>query len=141
MGKRGPKPQPAELKALRGNPGKRALPKVPVSDPMMPDIPKDMPARIASMWSHYGGVLVRIGILREADGVAWELLWRTFKNYLDAVQIGDIALQLRTVKAILPLLDRFGMNPTSRSSLSIEPPKGEDEFTKFRARLGKAAGA
>jgi phage terminase small subunit len=136
MGKRGPKPQPAELKALRGNPGKRAIIDVPKGEPECPVCPDDLKG-VKKDWDHYGGILAKLGILRTTDAVAWRLLWSTFKNYLSAEAIGDIQLQLRIVKAILPLLDRFGMNPSSRSSLKIEAPKGEDEFSKFRDRIKK----
>ena len=138
MGKRGPQPQPAELRALRGNPGKRAIPHPPKGEAMLYPCPDDM-KDIKPAWDYYGGVLVKLGILTNTDGIAWELLWRTWKNYKDATADGDIAMQLRIVKAITPLLDRFGMNPTSRSSLKIEAPKAEDEFSKFLAKQRNSA--
>jgi hypothetical protein len=137
MGKRGPQPQPAELRKLRGNPGKRAIPKTPTGDPTLPVCPAEL-KHLKKSWDYYGGILVKLKILCNTDGLAWGLLWTTFDNYMDARKIGDIGLQLRVVKAIVPLLDRFGMSPSSRASLNIEAPKEEDEFSKFLKKRANA---
>ena len=138
MGKRGPQPQPIELRKLRGNPGKRAIPKVPTGEPKLPECPEDL-AGLKASWDYYGEILVRLRILCDTDGVSWRLLWSTFDNYLNARKIGDIGLQLRIVNTMIPLLDRFGMSPSARASLNIEAPKEEDEFSKFLASR-KASG-
>jgi len=130
MGKRGPQPQPAELRKLRGNPGKRAIPKTPKGEAKLPECPEEL-AELKADWDYYGGILVKLGILCDTDGIAWELLWTTWDNYLKARGIGDIGLQLRVAHALLPILDRFGMSPSSRASLHIDAPQEEDEFSAF----------
>jgi phage terminase small subunit len=149
MGKRGPQPQPAELKKLRGNPGKRAIKEVPKGAAICPDCPADL-EHVSGLWSHYGEILARLGILRETDGIAWEMLWRTFDKYIQAAKVTKIGrvktesgsmgvdpliiIEGKYLNNLLRLLDRFGMSPTSRGALNIEAPKEADEFTAFLQR-------
>ena len=158
MGKRGPKPQAKELKELRGNPGKRALPDSPSSDPDVPLCPDDL-LDIKSVWDEYGDVLKNMGVLQKSDGIMWDALWRTWAKYkeianrrveldemVDAIEgeedLDKISRILKLVTRIEPLeiqylntlmrlLDHFGMSPSSRSSIQISKPQEEDEFTKF----------
>jgi len=163
MGKRGPQPQSAELKKLRGNPGKRAIPKTASSPAMVHECPNDL-ADIKPTWDHYGKLLAKMGILQDSDGIAWDALWRTWKKYkelairresldelverakededADASLIQSILklvskiepLELQYLAALTRQLDHFGMSPSSRGSITIEAPKEEDEFTKFLQR-------
>lgn len=150
MGKRGPQPQPAELKKLRGNPGKRALSKTPLGEAVCPACPEDL-YHIKSTWDHYGGILSGLGILRDTDGIAWEMLWRTWDKYIQAAKATKIQrlksettgniivdpliiIESKYLTNLLRLLDRFGMSPSTRGSLNIEAPKEVDEFTAFLQR-------
>ena len=163
MGKRGPQPQSAELKKLRGNPGKRAIPKTASSPAMVHACPDDL-ADIKTTWDHYGKLLAKMGILQDSDGIAWDALWRTWKKYMELadrrgqldVLVSKAAhdpnndqeviaslfrliakiepLELQYLASLVRLLDHFGMSPSSRGSITIEAPKEEDEFTKFLQR-------
>ena len=150
MGKRGPQPQSAELKALRGNPGKRAIKHVPTGQPGCPKCPADL-AHVRKDWDHYGKILAGLGILRDTDAVTWDALWRTFDKYMKCAQQAKairlnpatnggvmvdpfLALELQYLNTLLRLLDRFGMSPSSRGALNIEAPKEADDFTKFLSR-------
>ena len=149
MGKRGPQPQSAELKALRGNPGKRAIKHVPTGQPSCPKCPADL-AHVRKDWNHYGRILAGLGILRDTDAVTWDALWRTFDKYMKlATQAKPVrlkaengtatvdpllALELQYLNTLLRLLDRFGMSPSSRGALNIEAPKQADEFSAFLSR-------
>ena len=155
MGKRGPQPQSAELKALRGNPGKRAIPHPPKAEAMCPPCPTDL-YHLEIGWNYYGNILARLGILRATDEMAYGALWRTFDKYIKAaeavsaaINTGDPELiaaaaklgdkELQYLGVLIKLLDRFGMNPSSRSSIGIEAPRGEEksEFEKLREKLAK----
>jgi P27 family predicted phage terminase small subunit len=69
MGKRGPKPQPNDLRVFRGNPGKRPL------NPNEPDVPEcetieppDWLSELAkSIWRELAQDLAACGILRQTD--------------------------------------------------------------------------
>ena len=141
MGKRGPQPQPAELKKLRGNPGKRAIPKTASSVPMVHECPKDLEG-IKPTWNHYGEVLRKMGILQDSDGITWEILWRMWKEYLDLCKDDEASLSAKVnlVNTIVRLLDHFGMSPSSRGTISVDLPKEESEFEKFMKRDKKATG-
>lgn len=132
MGKRGPQPQPAELKQLRGNPGKRPINDPPKSEAMVPECPEEL-SHLAEQWNHYGKILADLGILRETDTLAWESLWRTWERYLGAIKEGKNELQY--LGMVIKLLDHFGMSPSSRSSLVVEAPKAPDEFSEFLKRV------
>lgn len=163
MGKRGPQPQSAELKKLRGNPGKRAIPKTASSTPMVHACPDDL-ASIKTTWDHYGKLLAKMGILQDSDGIAWDALWRTWKKYMELAdrreQLDKLVksvsgapdsapeviesivrliskiepLELQYLSALTRQLDHFGMSPSSRGSIAVEPSKEESEFEKFLKR-------
>jgi hypothetical protein len=163
MGKRGPQPQSAELKRLRGNPGKRAIKEVPTAEAGVPPCPIEL-EHIAVEWNHYGNILAKLGILRETDWPMFDAMWRTWDKYktiaerrvvLDELveKAGDDPetdasvmkslftlitkiepLELQYLAALVRLLDHFGMAPSSRGSISVEAPKGESEFEQFLNR-------
>jgi len=164
MGKRGPQPQSAELKKLRGNPGKRAIPNTASSEPKKHRCPDDL-IDIKKTWDHYSAMLAKMGILQASDAIAWDALWRTWKKYkelserrvqLDAIVdriskdeyeidaetlckiISTVAkiepLELQYLSALTRQLDHFGMSPSSRGSISVEKPKEESEFELFLKR-------
>jgi len=163
MGKRGPQPQSAELKKLRGNPGKRAIPETASSTPMVHECPSDL-LDIKTTWDYYGNLLAKMGILQDSDAIAWDALWRTWKKYKelsirresldelverateDEEADGDLIqsilklvskiepLELQYLAALTRQLDHFGMSPSSRGSIAIDPPKEESEFEQFMKR-------
>lgn len=135
MGKRGPQPQPAELKKLRGNPGKRAVKETASSTPMVPECPGSLKS-VKATWDHYGQILAKMGILQESDGVSWELLWRTWADYLYACNDPECTMsnKLQLANTVQRLLDHFGMSPSARGSIAIDPPKEESEFEQFLNR-------
>lgn len=65
-----PTPQPAALKALRGNPGKRPINrKEPKFTPLRetPPCPPEFAGRAQAAWEYYAEMLVRVGVLTEGD--------------------------------------------------------------------------
>ena len=108
MGLRGPKPQPTRLRLLRGNPGKRPLPKdepqprrvmppgiTPTRDEIaaeafMPPGPADEGA--LKVWRYLVEITSRMGVLTEADGLA---LWDLGCHLRQIFELEDLSLQMR----------------------------------------------
>jgi phage terminase small subunit len=142
MGKRGRQPQPIELKKLRGNLGKRAIKVVPISNTSIPKCPEDL-KDIESTWNHYGSILEKLGILRETDATMWEILWRAWKRYKEVKNLEleperIIKIELELGNSLMRYLSHFGMSPSTRNSLQVEPPREKDEFTEFLERKSVA---
>ena len=138
MGKRGPQPQPVELRKLRGNPGKRAMPNPPKGEVVV----ISCPARLAEhkkLWDKYATILEKIGILRETDALAYECLFDCLAIYIDHRDKGEAREQMAAARELRTWMQHFGLTPSSRSSIGIEAPKEEDEFTAFLKSQKKAA--
>lgn len=149
MGKRGPQPAPDALKMLRGNPGKRRVQSCPAAAPSVPACPRDL-VKIRPLWDHYGAALARLRILTDTDHLAFGLLWKTYLRWCEANRKATmkvhrnskgfpaadplLTVEAKYIHAVVSLMDRFGMSPSSRTGLRIEAPKGEDEFTRFMNR-------
>ena len=163
MGRRGPRPQPTELKILRGNPGHRALndaePRPPADGIAMPPHLGEVAAQ---KWAELLPLLQAVRVMTRADIEAlarycdtyeWWLATRAkLKQEGDTYPIlndkGDIkyiaqrpevsianklAMQLRQLES------DFGLSPAARTSLKVEPDaKEESTLAKFLARRKKA---
>ena len=148
MGKRGPKTQPTQLKILRGNPGKRALPK---NEPQpiggFPPCPEHLQGRAREAWEMFSVQLESVGVGTALDATALELLCTSYALYRDAAEqvakygpcwvmangegLPSFAfsphstVMERERKNIKALLAEFGMTPSSRTGLSVDkPPEG-----------------
>jgi P27 family predicted phage terminase small subunit len=67
--KRGPKPRPAKLKLLEGNPGRRRVPRNEISPPVgMPSPPSHLNAYALEEWDRVVVALYNLGIMSEIDG-------------------------------------------------------------------------
>ena len=80
MGARGPKPQPANVHWLRGNPSKLPLDRL-TSDRVtvavqMPPMPKSLPPAARKIWRELGPVLLAMRVVSEADKRTLESLCR-----------------------------------------------------------------
>lgn len=65
----GRRPQPPELKLLKGNPGKRPIPDdVPVAVPGRPEKPKELTGVAAEHWEYLAGLLEQEKRLTLSDG-------------------------------------------------------------------------
>jgi len=145
MGKPGPKTQPTQLKILRGNPGKRPLPKnepQPVSG--FPPCPEHLQGRAREAWEMFSVQLESAGVGTALDATALELLCTSYALYRDAaeqvakygpcwVKTTQDGLPLikfsphsgimeRERKNIRVLLTEFGMTPSSRTGLAVDKP-------------------
>lgn len=98
MGLRGPQPDPAALKALRGNPGKRAL---NLSDGVNPpvEVPDKPPEVKANKWANKewdeaSEELLQLGLIGKIDKAA-------FKNYcMSYGELSELENEFAVLKAV-----------------------------------------
>jgi len=156
MGKRGPRRQPTRLKLLRGNPGRRKLPKSePRPDGELPNCPAHLTAAARQAWEQFAQELTAARIATSTDAVALELLAAAYARYLEAADnvakfgavwvekgAGKIpkfayspywAVMNHEWKHVKQMLAEFGMTPSSRSSVeSVRPPAAGGKFAAYK---------
>jgi len=148
MAKPGPKTQPTQLKILRGNPGKRALPKnEPQPTHGFGPCPEHLTEMAKQAWEMFAADLESAGVGTALDATALELLCTSYALYREAAEQvakygpcwvkanGDglpsikfsphSGIMERERKTIRALLAEFGMTPSSRTGLAMDkPPEG-----------------
>jgi hypothetical protein len=158
----GRRPQPAALKALRGNPSKTKLnqrePKPPPGEVVKP---AEMSADASRVWDAIAPIAIGMGTLTPADVWAFKTLcelqasldmaaraksapefapFTVSEDYNGAPKMGihgALSLELRYAPIIRPYYEKFGIDgPTGRARMSI-PGKKEPE-TKWAGVLSAA---
>lgn len=148
MAKPGRRTQPTQLKIMRGNPGKRALPKnEPQPTHGFGPCPEHLTPMANAAWAMFGAELESAGVGTALDKVALELLCTSYALYREAAEQvakygpcwvkpnGDglplvvyspfAVILERERKNIKTLLAEFGMTPSSRTGLAMDrPPEG-----------------
>lgn len=163
MGRRGPRPQPTELKILRGNPGHRALnkaePQPPVDGVVMPSHLGEV---AASKWSELLPLLQAVRVMTRADIEALARYCDTYEWWLATraklkaegdtypilndkgdvkyiAQRPEVSIANKLATQLRQLESDFGLSPAARTSLKVEPDaKEESTLAKFLARRQKA---
>ena len=150
MGARGPAAQPSALQAARGNPGKRPLNKQePTPERGIPPKPEWLTGPGSALWDRLTPHLDQAGLVTQVDAVALETLCFVYGEWCGCAkdvrrkgrfcqgafgrqQRLEFSNSIKLIKQLLPLLDRFGMNPSARSRMTAAP-EGEEEdlFEKF----------
>lgn len=145
MGLRGPIPKPTALKIVEGNPGKRPLnTREPKPRAVAPRCPSHLDAVAQKEWKRLVPVLLRMGVLTEADQIALANLCQTYSTMIAAQeQLSKSGILYKTQSGYIqqsPLLSivntcvdtinklsrEFGLTPSSRSRLQMaadEKPK------------------
>ena len=153
MGARGPAPKPTALKALAGNPGKRALnTREPKPRTQKPKMPAHLNEAARVEWKRLARELATMRILTSADADALAMYCETYVRWVEASKaladggmvtvtengypilspyISIVNQCLRTMKT---LLTEFGMTPASRSRIQVPEGKAEDPFDDFLNR-------
>jgi P27 family predicted phage terminase small subunit len=138
---RGPKPQSAEVKRAKGNPGRRRLVDAPAS---LPGLSIAAPQRLAlsarKIWEQLAPELGRLNFLRESDRPAferycehlakwWEMTRALRKEGMTYFSKSDhnpdglfrvnpkFLIRERLEKRIEVLEDRFGLSPAARQQI------------------------
>jgi phage terminase small subunit len=144
MGLRGPKPKPAHLKALAGNPGKRKARPSAGALSERPDAPPAAPkylGAIARQWwavtvpvLHREGKLATLALKTLEMAAEAYASWRTYEaeakamGAVAAVQTGIRAAADRASSRYIQAMARFGGDPQSHGSLKGLPaaPDADD---------------
>jgi P27 family predicted phage terminase small subunit len=146
----GRRPLPTSLKLLRGNPGKRPLPKgEPRPDPTMPEPPAHLGPIALEEWARMAPELHRIGVLTQADRTtmaAYCVLyerWVTAEKYIKEqliihdrasgrlVQNPMLRIASRTLDLLLKYQVELGLTPSSRVRLATGAPPVDDPLEVF----------
>jgi P27 family predicted phage terminase small subunit len=145
----GRKPVPTALKILRGNPGKRSLPKSEPKPTGIPDCPRHLNKEARTEWDRISKELLVLGLLSEIDRAALAAYCGAWARWVDAekkvksqgavitttngnmIQNPYVGIANRAMELMCKFLVEFGMTPSSRSRLQItvEPPKGDDVWS------------
>jgi phage terminase small subunit len=122
----GRKPKPTHLRAVQGNPGKRALnrqePKPPAGAVERPAWLKTKAAREA--WDELAPMLEGMGVLTRADALSLGVLCQVYSDWL-TYRTAALAARVQS------LLSEFGLTPSSRSRLKVDPAKPADPLARF----------
>lgn len=152
----GRRPTPTALKLVKGNPGKRGLPKKePKPKREIPSCPAHLGESGKVAWGRLSVLLDQMGVLTEADGFALERLVDCYTDILDCRQLiardgrtyttttmqGDTLIkgnpavnQLRAADAqFKSYLVEFGLTPAARSKVHATPDEEDktDPLAEF----------
>ena len=155
MARRGRPPKPTALKILAGNPGKRPLnPNEPKPAPGAPPCPAWLHKYAKAEWRRVVKVLLPLGLVTQADlaGLAsyctayaeLRLASETLEREGRTVKAGELtrphpaaAQQKSALAALRGWSQLFGLDPSSRSRLSVEgSTPAVDPFDEFLAKRG-----
>lgn len=165
MGARGPRPQPTVVRELHGNPGKRpAAAAEPRPGPAAPKMPRGLPREARLFWRRYAEGLARLGLLTEVDAAAFQMMalhWQVCQDAMKEMTKGGQAgvLELTTEdddglerkhpllqvlrdnsSAFLRYAAHFGMSPSARAGMRVEPPAVVDPYEVFLNRKNGTGG-
>lgn len=134
----GPKPQPAEMKELRGNPGRRPIVRTPDLGLFSAEPPEVLKYQPKKIWKHFAETLRGLNFIKASDETALErycidlAAWRDVTEKLrktgttyetksahgNMLRVHPLFLvQERLGKRLVEFEDRFGLNPASRQRI------------------------
>lgn len=148
---RGRPPIPRELRLLRNGTS------VPQAQDICPQCPEWLDCYAKEEWDRVAPELFRLGLLTEKDVTALSAYcqsYATWRKCEEAMSVEGMVSsgsrgQVRqhpcfkmaddALKQIHRFVSLFGLSPSSRARMEIEPPNAEgDEFDDFTASGGKA---
>jgi len=140
MATRGTKPKPTAIKILEGNPGKRKLNKnEPQPTVKAPQCPDWLEPEAKAEWERRSKQLLVLGILTEVDEIAFAgycqayARWREAEEFISKhgsivktpsgywQQVPQVAISNKSLLVVIRFCEQFGMTPSSRSRLAVEP--------------------
>jgi P27 family predicted phage terminase small subunit len=154
MPPRGTKPIPPELKVLAGNPGGRPIPNTPKppTGATVLRCPPHLRGEARKQWRKIAKDLYGSGLLTKIDRPALSAYCTCWDRWLQAedhvrehgvilrtktgypVQNPSLAIAAKAMKQMMAILTEFGMTPSSRARIHVEPEHGtsadpeDDEF-------------
>ena len=142
---RGRKPSPTALKRLRGNPGKRALPKSePKPQAILPHVPRFLDKIAKAEWHRISRELFELGLLTRVDRNALAAycdcfsLWKRACDEIakegagltvtgaqgQSIKNPVVTIREKALEQMKSYAIEFGMTPSSRGRLRVVPPEG-----------------
>ena len=153
----GSRPKPTAMKRRAGNPGKRPLNESePEPKPGEPERPQWLSEVGQTVWDAEAAELASIGVLTQADGIAFGLLCEAMANYIEDVQAvrddGKVAtsekgsvyqhprvgMRNKSWEQVMRACREFGLTPSSRSQVTATKPQQRPEG---KGRFFKVVGA
>lgn len=126
---RGPKPKPTALKKLAGNPGKRALPK---DEPVFTGLavrPNWLTVAARRVWEDLAPVSEKVGLLTDGDAEAFGMLCTLASEF----RANAAEMSANRISRLDALMQRFGMDPGSRTRISVKKVDKTDDEKRFFA--------
>jgi hypothetical protein len=123
--------KPTALRILQGNPGKRALPKNEPHPPAGAEPPKWMGKKTRVVWDALAPRLLELGVLTEVDAEPLAILCTLLVEFRVQARRGQPSSRLAA--ECRAYFGRFGMTPSDRSRVSVEPKKPESKLGRFGA--------
>jgi P27 family predicted phage terminase small subunit len=143
---RGRKPKPTAEKLAEGNPGKRPLnASEPKLEPALPDAPEHLTDVAKEEWQRLAKELFDAGILTNADRGALAAYCEAWADWVDArkhidsdgktilspkgfeMQSPWVTISNRAINTMMKIAAEFGLTPSSRSRIHVEPKKTPEE--------------
>jgi len=146
----GPPPLPTHLRILEGNRSRRPLNEnEPKPKQVMPECPDHLSDEAKKQWNKLGKQLFDVGILTELDGDALAMYCDAWARWVNAKEMLDkhgavfkskngfpalnpyFAVASQAFEQMRRILQEFGMTPSSRTRLGVEPKSGKSEMEKL----------
>lgn len=152
------RPTPTRLKIVRGNPGRRPLPKAEAVVPPATDLtpPAWLSERARTYWGEIAPMMAECGLLTNVDKTAFEGLCDAYARWREASEMlakTPLIVKAPTSGYLMPnpmisianqafgqlrtMLGEFGMTPSARSRVNANPdaqkPKPENPAAEFFA--------
>lgn len=147
---RGRKNKPDTLKALEGNPGKRALnDKAPKPDVVIPECPAHLTGEAKKEWVRVTKELHTLGILANIDRASLAAYCMAWLDFVYASRMVDeegevitsikggkylnpwVGIKTSSMDRVVRISAEFGMTPASRTRIKVETPSEEDLMASF----------
>lgn len=129
---RGPKPKPTAMKELAGNPGRRPLPKHEPKFSGVAQMPRWLTVQARAVWKDLAPLSAKVGLLTEGDGEAFGMLCTLASEFrADAAE-----MSANRISRLDALMQRFGMDPGSRTRIQVKPNTPADDESRFFGRTG-----
>lgn len=134
MGLRGPAPKPTALKMLNGGAQNTLEPR---PDRVAPEMPKHLDAEAQEQWKSLSSMLLRIGVLTEADQMSLACLCQAWSTMVKAqTKLSETGMLLKTPSGYVqqsPLISiinncsevvtklsrEFGLTPAARTRITV----------------------
>lgn len=145
MGLRGPAPKPTAIRFANGNPHNKPINHLePKPDRVAPSMPSYLDDEAKKEWKRLSKLLLRIGVLTEADGMSLACLCQAWSTMVKAQKkLSETGMLLKTPSGYVqqsPLISivnncsetvsrlsrEFGLTPASRTRIAASIPQTQN---------------